>query len=139
MPAEIQDMAREESPEVPEWLRLMQVASHVSGRYREDGAAVREWYLGSESLLLYVTYVCDEDDAGLDDASVDELLGTLVVGDSQKARRSRRSPEPACYPLLRSSGASCVFNTGVNDVFSSDQESRDDESTGGRIASSRPV
>jgi len=28
--------------------------------------------------------VCDEDDAGLDDASVDELLGTLVVGDSQK-------------------------------------------------------
>ena len=52
---------------------------------QEDGAAVREWYLGSDSLLLYVTYVCDEDDAGLDDASVDELLGTLVVGDSQKA------------------------------------------------------
>ena len=86
MPAELQDMAREESPEVPEWKAANAGAfSGVSGRYREDGAAVREWYLGSDSLLLYVTYVCDEDDAGLDDASVDELLGTLVVGDSQKA------------------------------------------------------
>ena len=76
--------------------------SGVSGRYKEDGAAVREWYLGSDSLLLYVTYVCDEDDAGLDDASVDELLGTLVVGDSPKPVAISPSPEPACYPLLRS-------------------------------------
>lgn len=86
MPAELQDMACEESPEVPDWQAANAGAfSGVSGRYREDGAAVREWYLGSDSLLLYVTYVCDEEDAGLDDASVDELLGTLVVGDSQKA------------------------------------------------------
>jgi len=86
MPAEIQTLARDESPEVPQWEAAKAGAfSGVSGRYTEDGAAVREWYLGSDSLLLYVTYVCDEDDAGLDDASVDELLGTLVVGDSQKA------------------------------------------------------
>lgn len=86
MPAEIQTLAREESPEVPQWEAAKAGAfSGVSGRYSEDGAAVREWYLGSDSLLLYVTYVCNEDDAGLDDASVDELLGTLVVGDSQKA------------------------------------------------------
>jgi len=86
MPGEIQTLAREESPEVPKWEAATAGAfSGVSGRYTEDGAAVREWYLGSDSLLLYVTYVCDEDDAGLDDASVDELLGTLVVGDSQKA------------------------------------------------------
>ena len=85
MPSEVQDMAREESPEVPQWETANAGAfSGVSWRYKEDGAAVREWYLGSDSLLLYVTYVCDEDDAGLDDASVDELLGTLVVGDSQK-------------------------------------------------------
>jgi hypothetical protein len=86
MPGEIQTLAREESPEVPKWEAATAGAfSGVSGRYTEDGAAVREWYLGSDSLLLYVTYVCDEDDTGLDDASVDELLGTLVVGDSQKA------------------------------------------------------
>lgn len=85
MPAEIQDMALEESPEVSQWKATNAGAfSGVSGHYTEDGAAVREWYLGSDSLLLYVTYVCDEDDAGLDDASVDELLGTLVVGDSQR-------------------------------------------------------
>jgi hypothetical protein len=34
-------------------------------------------------VLLYMSYVCELDDQGLDDASVDELLGTLVVGDSQ--------------------------------------------------------
>ena len=85
MPAEIQDMALEESPEISQWKATNAGAfSGVSGHYTEDGAAVREWYLGSDSLLLYVTYVCDEDDAGLDDASVDELLGTLVVGDSQR-------------------------------------------------------
>lgn len=85
MPAEIQDMALEESPEVSQWKATNAGAfSGVSGHYTEDGAAVREWYLGSDSLLLYVTYVCDKDDAGLDDASVDELLGTLVVGDSQR-------------------------------------------------------
>lgn len=85
MPAEIQDMALEESPEVSQWKATDAGAfSGVSGHYTEDGAAVREWYLGSDSLLLYVTYVCDEDDAGLDEASVDELLGTLVVGDSQR-------------------------------------------------------
>lgn len=85
MPAEIQDMALEESPEVSQWKATDAGAfSGVSGHYIEDGAAVREWYLGSDSLLLYVTYVCDKDDAGLDDASVDELLGTLVVGDSQR-------------------------------------------------------
>jgi len=84
MATDVQEMAREESPEVSQWEAVNAGAfSGVSGGYREDGVAVREWYLGSDSLLLYVTYVCDEDDAGLDDASVDELLGTLVVGDSQ--------------------------------------------------------
>ena len=85
MPDEIQDMANIESPEVTHWTAVNAGGfSGVSGNYTEDGAAVREWYLGSESLLLFVTYVCHKDDAGLDDASVDELLGTLVVGDSQQ-------------------------------------------------------
>ena len=86
MPEEIQDMASIESPEVPHWTAVNASAfSGVNGHYTEDGAAVREWYLGSEGLLLFVTYVCHKDDAGLDDASVDELLGTLVVGDSQQS------------------------------------------------------
>ena len=83
---ELTAMASEESPEISEW-RYTRAGGFegVTGTYREDGASVREWYLGSVSLLLYITYVCAEEDEGLDDASVDELLGTLVVGDSQAA------------------------------------------------------
>jgi hypothetical protein len=77
-------MAREESPEISTWGEVRLGAfSGVTGAYTEDGAAIREWYVGSESVLLYMSYVCELEDQGLDDASVDELLGTLVVGDSQ--------------------------------------------------------
>ena len=81
---EVSAMAREESPEISTWAEVRLGAfSGVTGAYTEDGAAIREWYVGSESVLLYVSYVCELEDQGLDDASVDELLGTLVVGDSQ--------------------------------------------------------
>lgn len=43
----------------------------------EDGAAIREWYLYAGQLLLYVTYSCDEDNRGLDDSAVDDMLDTL--------------------------------------------------------------
>ncbi|WP_439102493.1 hypothetical protein [Congregibacter sp.] len=43
----------------------------------EDGAALREWYLFAGALLLYITYSCDEDNQGLDDAAVDDILDTL--------------------------------------------------------------
>ena len=84
--SDVATMASEETPEITEWHQARAGGFEgVTGVYREDGASVREWYLGSDSLLLYITYVCAEEDEGLDDASVDELLGTLVVGDSQAA------------------------------------------------------
>ena len=84
--SEVAAIGSEESPEITEWHQARAGGFEgVTGGYREDGASVREWYLGSESLLLYVTYVCAEEDEGLDDASVDGLLETLVVGDSQAA------------------------------------------------------
>jgi hypothetical protein len=43
----------------------------------EDGAAIREWYLYAGTVLLYVTYSCEADNQGLDDAAVDEILDTL--------------------------------------------------------------
>ena len=83
---EIAAMAKEESPEVVIWHDVTAGAfKGVTGVYTEDGAAIREWYVGSEQLLLFITYVCADEDNGLDDASVDELLATLVVGDSQAA------------------------------------------------------
>lgn len=43
----------------------------------EDGAAIREWYLYAGKLLLYITYSCEADNQGLDDAAVNEILDTL--------------------------------------------------------------
>lgn len=43
----------------------------------EDGAAIREWYLYEGDLLLYVTYSCEMENQGMDDAAVDEILDTL--------------------------------------------------------------
>jgi len=34
---------------------------------------------------LYITYICDVSDAGMDDAAIDDILSTLVVGDANTA------------------------------------------------------
>ena len=52
--------------------------SGVSTHYEEDGDAVREWYLADGPLLLFITYSCDIENRGLDDAAVDEILNTLA-------------------------------------------------------------
>lgn len=45
--------------------------------FKEDGAALREWVISSGDLLLYLTYSCDLENQGMDDAAVDEMLDTL--------------------------------------------------------------
>lgn len=47
--------------------------------YDDSDGAWREWYLGSHSLLIYITYNTDPEHKGLDDAIVDEIISTLVV------------------------------------------------------------
>ncbi len=51
----------------------------VSSRYIEEGTGVREWYVANGALLLFITYSCDEENDGMDDAAVDELLDTLML------------------------------------------------------------
>ena len=54
----------------------------LSGLYFEyaDGDdAVREWLLDGRDLLLLISYSCDRDNAGMDDAVVDEILSTLEL------------------------------------------------------------
>ena len=81
--AELRRMAQEESPEITQWQPVdLGVFAGVNGRFNEEGASIREFYVSAENVLLYITYVCDEADAGMDDAPVEELLGTLVLGDS---------------------------------------------------------
>lgn len=45
--------------------------------FTEDGDAIREWHLYSGDLLLFITYSCDADNRGLDDAVVDDILDSL--------------------------------------------------------------
>ncbi len=47
--------------------------------YKEDGDAVREWYLRYDNLLVLITYSCVDDNAGMDDGAVDEILETLFI------------------------------------------------------------
>lgn len=47
----------------------------------EDGTALREWVVYAGDVLLYITYSCDLDNRGMDDAAVDELLETLRYSD----------------------------------------------------------
>jgi hypothetical protein len=51
----------------------------LSADFVEEGAAIREWYLACKGLLLFVTYSCDEENRGMDDAAVREILDTLMV------------------------------------------------------------
>ena len=81
--ADQSELAALESPEVEHWLPArFGVFAGLEGRFEEDDTQVREWYLGYGEVLLYVTYVCEGEDAGMDDAAIEEILGTLVSGDA---------------------------------------------------------
>ena len=51
----------------------------VGSSYVQEETAVREWYVSNGALLLFITYSCAEENGGMDDAAVDELLDTLMV------------------------------------------------------------
>jgi hypothetical protein len=78
--AALRQLAAAQGSPVQSWreCRVGQLTG-IAGDFLEEGAAIREWYLARGPLLLYVTYSCDEDDRGMDDAAVDEILGTLTV------------------------------------------------------------
>lgn len=77
--AELQRIAATESSAAPAW-----DAVHCGdfrgwrASFAEGEAAVREWYLAAGGLLLFVSYSCNQDNRGMDDAAVDALLDTLV-------------------------------------------------------------
>ena len=61
--------------------------------YREDGEAVREWYLMNGAMLLHITYSCDAENQGLDDAAVDEILNTLAINNRTTEQQNNRTTE----------------------------------------------
>ncbi|MEH6517435.1 MAG: hypothetical protein V7742_12170 [Halioglobus sp.] len=83
--AEVLRIARDEAEQTLSWDEVtLGDLEGVSSRYVEDSTAVREWYVANGSMLLFITYSCDEDNGGMDDAAVDELLDTLLVSAPQE-------------------------------------------------------
>ena len=83
------EFAARESPDVTHWCEI-KLGSFlgVMGQFIDQDAAVREWYVKSGKLLLYISHVCHIKDVGLDDAAVDELLETLVASGSASVNYS---------------------------------------------------
>lgn len=73
-------IAQSESEQPQDWQQAtLGDFSGVHSSYLEDDTAVREWYVSSGALLLFITYSCDVENRGMDDAAVDELLDTLML------------------------------------------------------------
>lgn len=51
----------------------------VCGSYTVEGSGIREWYVANGAMMLFITYSCDEDNRGMDDAAVDDILDTLLL------------------------------------------------------------
>ena len=77
---EVEVIARAEADQPLQWRQVtLGEFKGVVSQYQQEGAAIREWYVANGPLLLFITYSCDEDNSGMDDAAVDELLDTLLV------------------------------------------------------------
>ncbi len=76
---EILQIARDSDPSL-DWqkVRLGDLAG-VSASLAEEDAAIREWCVADGGMLLFITYSCDVENQGLDDAAVDAILATLTV------------------------------------------------------------
>jgi hypothetical protein len=77
---ELLRIARDESDAEQQWQQV-ELGDFRGWRaaFAEGDAAVREWYVASGSLLLFITYSCDLDNRGMDDSAVDELLDSLTT------------------------------------------------------------
>jgi hypothetical protein len=81
--AELEQIARDNAECECEWKRVkMGEFSGLSTQYLEADSAVREWYLAAGSVLLFITYNCELENSGMDDAAVDEILDTLELAET---------------------------------------------------------
>lgn len=80
---ELLSIARTEAEQALEWSGVeLGEFSGVMSSFTQEGTAIREWYVANGALLLFITYSCEEENGGMDDAAVDELLDTLMVVNS---------------------------------------------------------
>ena len=70
----LQQIAAEESEHPVVWSGVtLGEFRGVTGSYMEEGVAIREWYVANGPMMLFITYSCEEENRGMDDAAVDEL------------------------------------------------------------------
>lgn len=80
----VRSIAQSESEQPLQWqLVTLGEFTGVGSRYVQEETAVREWYVANGPLLLFITYSCAEENRGMDDAAVDELLDTFMVQGDQ--------------------------------------------------------
>ena len=78
--ATVLEIAKAESEEPVDWSEVqLGDFSGVRAEFVAETAAIREWYVFDGSMMLFITYSCEEENAGMDDAAVDELLDTLLL------------------------------------------------------------
>ena len=76
----VEQIARDEAEQSLQWSPVsLGDFLGVRASYQEDGVSIREWYVASAGMLLFITYSCEDENRGMDDAAVDEILDTLVV------------------------------------------------------------
>lgn len=81
----LQRIAREEADHPVDWHDItLGEFRGLCGSYLVEGAAIREWYVANGAMMLFITYSCDEENRGMDDAAVDEILDTLLVAQGQE-------------------------------------------------------
>ena len=77
---EVVAIARDNADQALRWLDVSPGDfSGCTASYLEGDTAVREWYVASGPRLLFITYSCEQENRGMDDAAVDQLLDTLLV------------------------------------------------------------
>lgn len=83
-PDMVRSIAQSESEQPLQWqpVTLGEFAG-LGSHYVQEETAVREWYVANGALLLFITYSCAEENRGMDDAAVDELLDTFMVQGDQ--------------------------------------------------------
>lgn len=78
-PDEVRTLAQENAEQGVDWQAVsLGDFAGVTASYQDEDAALREWYVAHGQQLLFITYSCDEENRGMDDAAVDQLLDTLL-------------------------------------------------------------
>ncbi len=83
-PEEVAGIAREGS-ELPEHWKSVKLGAYsgVTAEGEEEDMAIREWCVAKGGMLLFITYSCESEHRGLDDAAVDAILATLSPAGEQ--------------------------------------------------------